>query len=605
VRKRHGIHNIALNRRLGDPLSGISLVTATILLVLFNKHRADCFISKTLDSLTHTNAMRRSQLLSLALLASSGEAYVWPSQHDQLDDLLYLQSGYIRNGQLSDRMYPFTWSHQLCGLTGNTEVRSCGFGAGQPGIQKTAEWVRTAFHDSATHDATTKTGGLDASIQYELDRPENLGAALNNTLADISSSVDIRTSVADLLALALVMSVARCGDMRVPLRLGRKDAAEAGIKGVPEAHTDLNTTRKRFATMSLNESEMITLIACGHSIGGVHSVDHPEIVSGPVSAENKPSFDNSSAVLDNNVVLEYLNNSTANPLIVNTNNTLNSDKRIFAADDSATMRKLADKSYFKSQCETVFEKMLSLVPGDVTLTEPLEPADIRPYIGKYQLNADGTLQFSGRIRVRITPVTGRDANTLVASLIPSSRNGKNMSEIVAQPAPMGGGTSFGYFDEEFQWFEFDQIMKASEAFESFKIRVNDVTYDNAGTGGYPINPKILYQEPQSCVVIDAGTNQGTLNVTAAISKTLLATGAAPQITVVKKAKQQRNFIPRLEPEVIPMVPSGKETADYSYFTASTTLSLDSLEVTFDIEAGGEKVEYIETNSLTNHECASG
>jgi hypothetical protein len=170
---------------------------------------------------------------------------------------------------------------------------------------------------------------------------------------------------------------------------------------------------------------------------------------------------------------------------------------------------------------------------------------------------------------------------------------------------MGGGTSFGYFDEEFQWFEFDQIMKASEAFESFKIRVNDVTYDNAGTGGYPINPKILYQEPQSCVVIDAGTNQGTLNVTAAISKTLLATGAAPQITVVKKAKQQRNFIPRLEPEVIPMVPSGKETADYSYFTASTTLSLDSLEVTFDIEAGGEKVEYIETNSLTNHECASG
>jgi hypothetical protein len=133
------------------------------------------------------------------------------------------------------------------------EVATCDFGANEPGIQKAAEWVRTAFHDSVTHNAETKIGGLDASIQYELDRPENLGAALNNTLADIASSVNIRSSAADVLALSLVMSVARCGKMRVPLRLGRKDATEAGIKGVPEAHTDLNTTRKRFETASLSE----------------------------------------------------------------------------------------------------------------------------------------------------------------------------------------------------------------------------------------------------------------------------------------------------------------------------------------------------------------
>lgn len=130
---------------------------------------------------------------------------------------------------------------------------TCSFGAFSPGIQKAAEWVRTAFHDAATHDAASRSGGLDASIQFELDRPENLGAALNNTLADISSSVNIRSSASDLLALSLVMAVARCGEMRVPLRLGRKDATEAGPKGVPEAHTDLDTTRKRFETASLNE----------------------------------------------------------------------------------------------------------------------------------------------------------------------------------------------------------------------------------------------------------------------------------------------------------------------------------------------------------------
>jgi hypothetical protein len=110
--------------------------------------------------------------------------------------------------------------------------------------------VRTTFHDSVLHDATTKIGGLDGSIPCELDRPENLGAALNNTLADISSSVNVRSLAVGLLALALVISVARCGDMRVPLRLGRIDAKEAGIKGVLEAHTDLITTRKRVETAS-------------------------------------------------------------------------------------------------------------------------------------------------------------------------------------------------------------------------------------------------------------------------------------------------------------------------------------------------------------------
>lgn len=67
---------------------------------------------------------------------------------------------------------------------------------------------------------------------FELERGENLGAALNNTLSDISSDVSVKSSASDLLALALVMSVARCGDLRVPLRLGRIDATEAGPLGV-------------------------------------------------------------------------------------------------------------------------------------------------------------------------------------------------------------------------------------------------------------------------------------------------------------------------------------------------------------------------------------
>jgi hypothetical protein len=52
-----------------------------------------------------------------------------------------------------------------------------------------------------------------------------------------------------------------------------------------------------------------------------------------------------------------------------------------------------------------------------------------------------------------------------------------------------------------------------------------------------------------------------------------------------------------------MVRSSKETAEYVYYTLSTTLNRDSLDPTFDIEVGDEKVEFIQTDALTGHECA--
>jgi hypothetical protein len=47
--------------------------------------------------------MKNTVAISLALLAPRSQAYVWPNQYDQVDDLLYLQSGYIKAGTLSDR----------------------------------------------------------------------------------------------------------------------------------------------------------------------------------------------------------------------------------------------------------------------------------------------------------------------------------------------------------------------------------------------------------------------------------------------------------------------------------------------------------------------
>lgn len=50
--------------------------------------------------------MKSNLALGIALLAPSSQAYVWPSQYDHLEDLLYLQSGYIKDGTLSDRECP-------------------------------------------------------------------------------------------------------------------------------------------------------------------------------------------------------------------------------------------------------------------------------------------------------------------------------------------------------------------------------------------------------------------------------------------------------------------------------------------------------------------
>jgi hypothetical protein len=72
--------------------------------------------------------------------------------------------------------------------------------------------------------------------------------------------------------------------------------------------------------------------------------------------------------------------------------------------------------------------------------------------------------------------------------------------------------------------------------------------------------------------------------------------------VIKKIKQKRNFIPRLELEVVAIVLLGKKTAEYAYYSVSIALDRYSLDVTFEIKASSEKVEYLNTRALTNHKC---
>src|ERR1700749_3272195 len=104
-------------------------------------------------------------LVSLALLTltpTPATAYVWPDPLvDDLEAALIQVSGFDAFG-FADAVNP-------C---------SAFKGAPNTGGQTAAEWLRVAYHDMSTHDVTTGLGGLDASIQYETGRPENIGAAM-------------------------------------------------------------------------------------------------------------------------------------------------------------------------------------------------------------------------------------------------------------------------------------------------------------------------------------------------------------------------------------------------------------------------------------------
>ena len=265
--------------------------------------------------------------LALAALTSiSAAEYVWPSENDFMEDLLYLQSGFNRLGFVDGAL-------------------TCGFGENNPGQQNSAEWIRTAYHDMATADVAAGTGGLDMSIMFETNSGENAGKAFNNTFGHLSSFQTTRSSGADLLALSVVTAMSVCGGYDVPLRVGRIDATEAGPLGVPEPNQDLKTHTEIFARQGFNRTEMIELVACGHTLGGVHNANFPQITGDDTeNGVSRFEYEDSNTNFVNQVVVEYLEGDTANKLVSGKNDTFNIDKRIFESDGNKTMQAQSDVS---------------------------------------------------------------------------------------------------------------------------------------------------------------------------------------------------------------------------------------------------------------------
>ncbi|KAH6898051.1 heme peroxidase [Thelonectria olida] len=517
--------------------------------------------------------MKNAILIALAVIPFVSADLVWPSKWDELEDFYSMLSGYNRRG-FADAVNP------------------CDFGSNVPGRHNAAQWIRTAFHDMATHDAKAGTGGIDASIFWELNRPENPGDAFENTFGFFSGFHSIRASASDLIALGVVTANGVCNGPKMAMRAGRIDANKAGPTGVPEPSTDLKTTLGTFQKAGFTKQDMIAMVACGHSLGGVHSVDFPDVTSIKKDPNNDTlvPFQKNIGSINNGVVTEFLDGTTKNPLVVARNKTLNSDKRIFSSDQKY-MSTLKDPKTFQSVCGDIFTRMIETVPKNVKLTDAITPYDVKPYIDHLSLNAKGDLSFQGTVRLRITKGSGRDVDNLAVKLIYADRDGKGKTAITATRANFQNGLTSGLYGEVFVSFEFDATIKSKTGISKFWIEETNPktkktkTHDNQRTGGYPINDNVLYQMSQSCLDTDKFAN-GKFPITVTAMVREQSASSPLSLRVIQKVPRKGISVPRLQSEVTNFTATGKKQSGYVAYRASTRTT-DS--TTFDILLGSKVV----------------
>ncbi|KAF8891279.1 heme peroxidase [Infundibulicybe gibba] len=407
--------------------------------------------------------------------------------------LFWLRADWPTNGLHHSMTLLRVWSSKVDALTA-------------PVLLRFAEWLRFAFHDMSTHNVNDGTGGLDSSIAYELGRPE-----VFNPLALPQRS--------DLIALGAVLGVATCGGPIVPFRSGRMDVYTAGPTGTPEPQQDLATHTQMFKNQGFNSSEMIALIACGHTLGGVRAADFPQLVpnGGDTSTPDFKMFDSSFKSFDNKVVTEYLDGSTQNPLVVASNVTMRSDERIFASDGNATMKTLSSPDTFSAQCGSIFERMINTVASNVTLGSEITllPAKVQ---GAQLVIEKGQLVFKASLRLT-QPANGTVSSTRTVTMLwcdsrgtAASCKGLTRTAVSAQKTQDDPSNISPLTTRQgltFITYTFVVPIDASQSIGRFWFQVDEgsagggtkTTYDNGGNGYILDQDEALFMPMMSKMVL--------------------------------------------------------------------------------------------------------
>ncbi|KAG6706502.1 hypothetical protein I3842_07G224800 [Carya illinoinensis] len=130
--------------------------------------------------------------------------------------------------------------------------------------------LRLVFHDAGTFDMDDNSGGMNGSIVYELDRPENVGLKKPVKILDkAKTEVDaIRpASWADMIAVAGAEAVSVCGGPTIPVPLGRLDSMEPDPEGkLPQESLDAPSLKQCFQRKGLTTQDLVALSGA-HTVG--------------------------------------------------------------------------------------------------------------------------------------------------------------------------------------------------------------------------------------------------------------------------------------------------------------------------------------------------
>ncbi|KAL8784983.1 MAG: hypothetical protein Q9213_003644 [Squamulea squamosa] len=499
-------------------------------------------------------------------------APTWPSSVDELEDIMMLNTGYRARGFAN-------------------AVTPCSAGTG-PGRVTAAEFVRTAFHDMATGNVYLGTGGVDASIVFELSNGggDNIGQAFPTSLTYFAPFFSGRASMADIIAMGMYTAVRSCGGPVIPVKTGRVDATEAGPPGVPLPQNSLFTFQNQFLRTGFDSTQMIQVVACGHTLGGVHAENFPQIVPAGSAPNDVKQFDN-TAKFDNKIATDYVSGNSTDPLVVGPSQAAKraSDLLVFNSDDNATITTMTDPTYFSNTCKVLLQKMIDVVPAGVTLTDPIVPYDVKPVALQLTLQSGGSeIQFAGEIRIRTTT---RPASQISGvQVVYKDRTGGGSSRISATQK----GTAAG-FDDSFTFYAFSANILSQTSISSFTVLITltsgaTESYDNNGSG-YPIQDNVFLQTPQSCVTDSNGKK--LLTVAAAVR------APATTASLVLSLKVPRAVItPELQSQTVAMT---KQSTVGPYDILTGTYLLEAAQVAntkFDISSGQSADTFKSTSDLS-------
>lgn len=136
---------------------------------------------------------------------------------------------------------------------------------------KAAGVLRLAFHDAGTFDINEKSGGMNGSVIYELERPENAGLnkalkVLNKAKKEIEKVMQV--SWADLIALGGAEAVSLCKGPVIPIKTGRVDSMVPDPPGkLPLETLDASGLKRCFIDKGFSTQDLVSLSGA-HTLGG-------------------------------------------------------------------------------------------------------------------------------------------------------------------------------------------------------------------------------------------------------------------------------------------------------------------------------------------------